>query len=74
MNSHGLQTLSQPPAHVKLVIHREADEILDRENSEILEIELLKKKYRGIGLSIVGKTCGPGIFISEVLKGKFLQT
>ena len=34
-----------------------------------LEVELLKKKDRGLGLSIVGKKSGPGVFISEVVKG-----
>jgi hypothetical protein len=30
---------------------------------------LNKKKDRGLGLSIVGKKSGPGVFISEVVKG-----
>ena len=46
------------------VIHREDDEIY-----ETLEVELNKKKERGLGLSIVGKKSGPGVFISEVVKG-----
>ena len=48
-------------SRVRLVIHREDDEIY-----ETLEVELLKKKERGLGLSIVGKKSGPGVFISEV--------
>ena len=46
------------------VVHREDDEIY-----ETLEVELNKKKDRGLGLSIVGKKSGPGVFISEVVKG-----
>ena len=46
------------------VIHREDDEIY-----ETLEVELNKKKDRGLGLSIVCKKSGPGVFISEVVKG-----
>ena len=34
-----------------------------------MEVELNKKKDRGLGLSIVGKKSGPGVFISEVVKG-----
>ena len=64
-HSHALQALRQTPNRVKLVIHREDDEIY-----ETLEVELLKKKDRGLGLSIVGKKSGPGVFISEVVKGK----
>ena len=63
-HSHALQALRQTPNRVKLVIHREDDEIY-----ETLEVELLKKKDRGLGLSIVGKKSGPGVFISEVVKG-----
>ena len=66
-HSHALQALRQTPNRVKLVIHREDDEIY-----ETLEVELLKKKDRGLGLSIVGKKSGPGVFISEVVKGKCL--
>ncbi len=33
-----------------------------------MEVELHKKKDRGLGLSIVGKKSGPGVFISEVVK------
>lgn len=46
------------------MIHREDDEIY-----ETLEVELHKKKDRGLGLSIVGKKSGPGVYISEVVKG-----
>ena len=63
-HSHALHALRQTPNRVKLVIHREDDEIY-----ETLEVELLKKKDRGLGLSIVGKKSGPGVFISEVVKG-----
>ena len=60
-HSHALHALRQTPNRVRLVIHREDDEIY-----ETLEVELLKKKDRGLGLSIVGKKSGPGVFISEV--------
>ena len=46
------------------MIHREDDEIY-----ETVEVELQKKRERGLGLSIVGKKSGPGVFISEVVKG-----
>jgi len=60
-HSHALHALRQTPNRVRLVIHREDDEIY-----ETLEVELHKKKDRGLGLSIVGKKSGPGVFISEV--------
>lgn len=38
------------------------DDILD-----IMEVELTKKPGKGLGLSIVGRKNGPGIFISDVV-------
>lgn len=49
---------------MRLVIHREDDEIYEQ-----MDVELVKKRDRGLGLSIVGKKSGPGVFISEVVKG-----
>jgi len=63
-HTFALHALRQTPNRVRLVIHREDDEIY-----ETLEVELNKKKDRGLGLSIVGKKSGPGVFISEVVKG-----
>ncbi len=63
-HSHALHALRQTPNRVRLVIHREDDEIY-----ETIEVELNKKKDKGLGLSIVGKKSGPGVFISEVVKG-----
>merc|ERR1711899_646950 len=63
-HSHALHALRQTPNRVRLMIHREDDEIY-----ETLEVELHKKKDRGLGLSIVGKKSGPGVYISEVVKG-----
>lgn len=63
-HTHALHTLRQTPNRVRLVVHREDDEVY-----ETLDVELIKKKDRGLGLSIVGKKSGPGVFISEVVKG-----
>ena len=60
-HAHALHALRQTPNRVRLMIHREDDEIY-----ETLEVELHKKKDRGLGLSIVGKKSGPGVYISEV--------
>lgn len=68
-HAHALHALRQTPNRVRLVIHREDDEIY-----ETLEVELNKEKNRGLGLSIVGKKSGPGVFISEVVKGGAAET
>jgi len=63
-HSFALHALRQTPNRVRLVIHREDDEIYEQ-----MDVELMKKRDRGLGLSIVGKKSGPGVFISEVVKG-----
>ena len=63
-HSLALHALRQTPNRVRLVIHREDDEIYEQ-----MDVELVKKRDRGLGLSIVGKKSGPGVFISEVVKG-----
>ena len=44
-HSHALHALRQTPNRVRLMIHREDDEIY-----ETLEVELHKKKDRGLGM------------------------
>lgn len=63
-HSFALHALRQTPNRVRLVIHREDDEVYEQ-----MDVELVKKRDRGLGLSIVGKKSGPGVFISEVVKG-----
>jgi len=63
-HSFALHALRQTSNRVRLVIHREDDEIYEQ-----MDVELVKKRDRGLGLSIVGKKSGPGVFISEVVKG-----
>ena len=63
-HSLALHALRQTPNRVRLVIHREDDEIYEQ-----MDVELVKKRDRGLGLSIVGKKSGPGVFISEVRQG-----
>lgn len=35
--------------------------------TDSFEVELMKKPGKGLGLSIVGKKSGPGIFISDIV-------
>jgi len=36
---------------------------------DLMEVELVKKSGKGLGLSIVGRKNGPGVFISDVVPG-----
>ncbi|GAB6026518.1 hypothetical protein CHUAL_012941 [Chamberlinius hualienensis] len=63
-----IQMLRQTPSKVKLVVYREEhaneDDIYD-----VFELEITKKPGKGLGLSIVGRKNGTGVYISDVVKG-----
>ena len=70
--THGkaLAALRQTPPKVKMVVLRES---IASENDlyEIIDVDLTKKSGKGLGLSIVGKKNGPGIFISDVVSAGY---
>ena len=41
------------------------DDMLD-----VIDVELMKKAGRGLGLSIVGRRNGPGVYICDVVSNK----
>ncbi|XP_034035205.1 inaD-like protein isoform X2 [Thalassophryne amazonica] len=68
-HEEAIKTLRQTPARVRLVVLRDEAQYRDEENLDIFKVELQKKTGRGLGLSIVGKRSGSGVFISEVVRG-----
>ncbi|KAM4640561.1 inaD-like protein [Discoglossus pictus] len=64
-----ITALRQTPQKVQLVVYRDEAQYKDEENLEIFYVELQKKTGRGLGLSIVGKRNGSGVFISDIVKG-----
>ncbi|KAG5850925.1 hypothetical protein ANANG_G00087540 [Anguilla anguilla] len=64
----GDQILETPPK-VRLTVLRDESQYRDEENLDVFRVELQKKAGRGLGLSIVGKRNGTGVFISDVVKG-----
>ncbi|KAM9461866.1 inaD-like protein isoform 3-T4 [Clarias gariepinus] len=64
-----IAALRQTPAKVRLAILRDEAQYRDEENLDVFSVELQKKSGRGLGLSIVGKRNGTGVFISDVVKG-----
>ncbi|KAG8437100.1 hypothetical protein GDO86_007977 [Hymenochirus boettgeri] len=64
-----ISALRQTPQKVQLIVYRDEAQYKDEENLDIFEVELQKKTGRGLGLSIVGKRNGTGVFISEIVKG-----
>ncbi|XP_026054157.1 inaD-like protein isoform X2 [Carassius auratus] len=64
-----IAALRQTPAKVRLTVLRDEAQYRDEENLDMFRVELQKRTGRGLGLSIVGKRNGKGVFISDVVKG-----
>uniref|UniRef100_A0A670ZVP4 PDZ domain-containing protein n=1 Tax=Pseudonaja textilis TaxID=8673 RepID=A0A670ZVP4_PSETE len=64
-----ITALRQTPPKVQLVVYRDEAHYKDEENFEIFFVDLQRKMGRGLGLSIVGKRNGSGVFISDIVKG-----
>ncbi|XP_024114569.1 inaD-like protein isoform X2 [Oryzias melastigma] len=68
-HEEAIAALRQTPAKVRLTVLRDEAQYRDEENLDVFKVELQKRSGRGLGLSIVGKRSGSGVFISEVVKG-----
>lgn len=64
-----IAALRQTPSKVRLTVLRDEAQYRDEENLDVFQMELQKRTGRGLGLSIVGKRNGKGVFISDVVKG-----
>ncbi|XP_069376083.1 inaD-like protein isoform X2 [Paralichthys olivaceus] len=72
-HEEAIAALRQTPAKVCLTVLRDEAQYRDEENLDIFKVELQKRSGRGLGLSIVGKRSGSGVFISEVVRGGVAQ-
>uniref|UniRef100_A0A2K6NF29 InaD-like protein n=1 Tax=Rhinopithecus roxellana TaxID=61622 RepID=A0A2K6NF29_RHIRO len=68
-HEEAITALRQTPQKVQLVVYRDEAHYRDEENLEMFPVDLQKKAGRGLGLSIVGKRNGSGVFISDIVKG-----
>ncbi|MBN3322832.1 INADL protein, partial [Atractosteus spatula] len=64
-----IAALRQTPPKVRLTVFRDEHQYKDEENLDVFSVELQKRAGRGLGLSIVGKRNGTGVFISDIVKG-----
>ncbi|CAL8270300.1 unnamed protein product [Arctogadus glacialis] len=81
LHQEAIAALRRTPGRVRLLVLRDRTPrdpldpldplVRDRDplNLELLSVELTKRAGRGLGLSIVGKRSGRGVFISEVVVG-----
>ncbi|XP_063871690.1 multiple PDZ domain protein-like isoform X15 [Scylla paramamosain] len=63
------QTPSKEKEKVKMVVYREEGTQKEEDLYDIITVQLTKKSGKGLGLSIVGRKNGPGVFISDVVPG-----
>ena len=68
-HEQAIKALRQTPPIIKMKVFRDRSDINSNENCEIFEVKLMKKQGKGLGLSIVGRKDGNGIYISEIVKG-----
>ncbi|XP_053733578.1 inaD-like protein isoform X1 [Synchiropus splendidus] len=68
-HEEAIAALRQTPAKVRLTVLRDEAQYREEENLDVFKVDLQKKSGRGLGLSIVGKRSGSGVFISEVVRG-----
>jgi hypothetical protein len=73
-HERAIAALRQTPPVIKLTVFRENAETLEEDINDIIEIDLFKKSGKGLGLSIVGRKNGSGVFISEVVKGGIAES
>ncbi|KAG8185095.1 hypothetical protein JTE90_029707 [Oedothorax gibbosus] len=69
LHEHAIAVLRQTSSVVQMLVYREEGQTQEDDAFDTLDVELHKKPGKGLGLSIVGRKNGPGIFISEVVKG-----
>lgn len=50
-----------------MLVYREEGTTKEEELYETIEVEMAKRPGKGLGLSIVGRKHGPGVFISDVV-------
>ncbi|XP_054646869.1 inaD-like protein isoform X2 [Dunckerocampus dactyliophorus] len=68
-HDEAILALRQTPSKVLLTVLRDEDCYPHHQNLDVFLVDLHRKSGRGLGVSIVGKRSGSGVFISEVVRG-----
>lgn len=68
-HAKAIAALRQLPAKVKMIVYR--DDAVEKEEDifSLLEVELTKKSGKGLGLSLVARKDGKGVYISDLVQG-----
>lgn len=57
-----------------MVVYREEGSQKEEDLYDIITVQLTKKSGKGLGLSIVGRKNGPGVFISDVVSSNIMYS
>ncbi|XP_078426671.1 multiple PDZ domain protein isoform X15 [Cetorhinus maximus] len=68
-HDEAINVLRQTPQKVQLTVYRDEGHYKEEDMYDLLIVELQKKPGKGLGLSIVGKRNGTGVFVSDIVKG-----
>ncbi|RWS31496.1 multiple PDZ domain protein-like protein, partial [Leptotrombidium deliense] len=68
-HEQAIAALRQTPSVIRMTVFREEAHATDSDLYDLMDIEISKKPGKGLGLSIVGRKNGPGVYVSEVVKG-----
>ena len=61
------ELLRQTPAVVRMVVYRDETPLKEDDIYDIFNLDLMKKPNKGLGISIVSRQQGNGIFISDIV-------
>ena len=53
-----------------MLVYREEGATKEEDVYETMDVTMVKKPGKGLGLSIVGRKNGPGVFISDVVSSE----
>ena len=56
-----------------MIVYREEGTQKEEDLYDVIKVQLTKKSGKGIGLSIVGRKNGPGVFISDLVSLSLLK-
>ncbi|XP_062865123.1 multiple PDZ domain protein isoform X3 [Trichomycterus rosablanca] len=73
-HDEAINVLRQTPQRVRLAVYREEGQYKEEELWDMLTVELQKKPGQGLGLSIVGRRNGTGVFVSDIVKGGLVES
>ncbi|KAM6230457.1 multiple PDZ domain protein [Porphyrio hochstetteri] len=73
-HDEAINVLRWTPQNVRLTVYRDEAQYKEDDKYDVLNIELQKKPGKSLGLSIVGKRNGTGVFVSDIVKGGIADT